>query len=332
MSEVKHIDYVGFTFNNVHSSSLGIVRTSDGSRFNENLLPTIQDKTVQVPGGDGMYHFGSYYTQRQFNISYAFDDLTEEQLSRIKAVFGDKKIHELIFDEAPYKKYYAKVTGQASIKHIPFGEGEHKRIYKGEGSIQFTAYDPYAHVTKKFLEEYQSWKNVSEWSRGACLQPTRTPQGENPFDSLGTVNKTNVIRLYNPGVKETDFVLSFDVTSGNFPGGKIYIQQNNVTTDTLLLDSFRVEQPQSGFVRIKVNTKLNLIEEFYVNPQSDGTEIEEKTGVIYNGYIKEGDFFKIPRSLTDVNWDGIKTLYLILDSSTGLKDYFSKIEYDYLYF
>ena len=44
-------DFVGFTYNNVHSSSLGIVRTSDGSRFNENLLPTIQDKTVQVPIG-----------------------------------------------------------------------------------------------------------------------------------------------------------------------------------------------------------------------------------------------------------------------------------------
>ena len=42
-------DYMGFTYNNRHSSDLGIVRTSDGSRFNENLLPTMQDKTVQVP-------------------------------------------------------------------------------------------------------------------------------------------------------------------------------------------------------------------------------------------------------------------------------------------
>jgi hypothetical protein len=39
-------DYIGFTFNGVHSSSLGIVRVSDGSRFNENLLPTMQDKTI----------------------------------------------------------------------------------------------------------------------------------------------------------------------------------------------------------------------------------------------------------------------------------------------
>jgi len=34
-------DYIGFTFNGIHSSELGIVRTSEGSRFNENLLPTI---------------------------------------------------------------------------------------------------------------------------------------------------------------------------------------------------------------------------------------------------------------------------------------------------
>lgn len=151
---VSSSDYIGFTFNGVHSSELGIKRTSEGSRFNESLLPTTQDKTVQVPGGDGMYYFGSYYTQRQFNISYAFDSLTEQQLSRIKAVFGDKKPHRLIFDEAPYKVYLAKVTGSASIKHIPFAEGTTNRIYKGEGSIQFTAYEPFARSVYKYLDQY----------------------------------------------------------------------------------------------------------------------------------------------------------------------------------
>jgi hypothetical protein len=57
----------------------------------------------------------------------------------------------LIFDEMPFKKYYAKVTGSASIKHIPFAEGATNRVYKGEGSIQFTAYDPYAYSVKKYL-------------------------------------------------------------------------------------------------------------------------------------------------------------------------------------
>ena len=156
-------DYMGFTYNNVHSSDLGIVRVSDGSRFNENLLPTMQDKTVPVPGGDGSYFFGSYYTQRQFNISFAFDDLTEERLARIRSHFGDKQIYDLIFDEAPYKVYSAKVTGTATLKYIPFAEGATGRLYKGEGTIQFTCFYPFARCNFKTLEECQEYDNWEEW-------------------------------------------------------------------------------------------------------------------------------------------------------------------------
>ena len=58
MSENVLQDYIGFSFGTgkfdettgkeklIHSSELGIIRVSDGSRFSENLLPTIQDKTV----------------------------------------------------------------------------------------------------------------------------------------------------------------------------------------------------------------------------------------------------------------------------------------------
>lgn len=175
-------DYMGFTFNNVHSSSLGIVRTSDGSRFNENLLPTIQDKTVQVPGGDGTYYFGSYYTQRQFSVPFAFDNLTEEQIGEIKRVFGDKQIHELIFDERPYKVYSAKVTGTATIKYIPFAEGSTNRLYKGEGTIQFTCYFPFARCRFKTKEEYndipeysgltseEKENRINEWWTASCIE------------------------------------------------------------------------------------------------------------------------------------------------------------------
>ena len=136
-------DYMGFTYNGTHSSDLGIVRTSDGSRFNENLLPTMQDKTVQIPGGDGTYYFGSYYTQKPFSIPFAFDGLTEEEFQNLKCHFGDKKVHDLIFDEKPDKIYRAKVTGTATIKHIPFDE-DGTTVYKGEGTIQFTCYEPFA--------------------------------------------------------------------------------------------------------------------------------------------------------------------------------------------
>ena len=289
-------DYIGFSFNGVHSDTLGIKRTSEGSRFNENLLPTIQDKTVQVPGGDGMYHFGSYYTQRQFNIYYAFDALTEEQLARIKTLFGDKKIHELIFDEAPYKVYQAKVTGSASIKHIPFAEGATNRVYKGEGSIQFTAYEPYARSVKKFLNQYDNI-NKDEWKAASGMLET----GDGYDVLIG-----NTIKLYNPGDKETDFILTFEFSNGSIPAGTIYLDANS---------QLSIKQiPQQGQdTHIKINTRLNLIEG-YIN--------ERKSGNIYNRYITSGTFFKIPIS-TD--------LTMTIDESNLLNGCYTSIEYDYIY-
>ena len=177
MSERLKGDYMGFTYNGKHSSEFGIVRVSDGSRFNENLLPTMQDKTVQVPGGDGTYYFGSYYTQRQFAVNFAFDALTEQQIAELKRHFGDKGIHGLIFDETPYKVWSAKVTGTATIKHIPFDEGNTHRLYKGEGTIQFTCYYPFARcafsntATKDSLRK--TYSNVDEWWDAARIEPDK---------------------------------------------------------------------------------------------------------------------------------------------------------------
>ena len=72
MSIIKG-DFLGFTFDDVHSSELGITRISDGSRYTENLLPTIQDKTIQVPGSDGTYYHGRFYTQNAFNLPITFN-------------------------------------------------------------------------------------------------------------------------------------------------------------------------------------------------------------------------------------------------------------------
>jgi hypothetical protein len=35
-------------------------------------------------------------------------------------LWSDKKVHDLIFDEYPYKVYSAKITGHNQIKHIAF--------------------------------------------------------------------------------------------------------------------------------------------------------------------------------------------------------------------
>ena len=324
-------DYIGFTFNGIHSSQLGIVRTSDGSRFNENLLPTIQDKTVQVPGGDGTYYFGSYYTQKPFNISFAFDDLTEQEFAELKRWLGDKKVHSLIFDETPYKAYQAKVTGSATIKHIPFG-ATGTRIYKGEGSVQFTAYQPFARSTFKFFTkkedgEYEpSFINQDEWivASGIRTNPYygSTEAGIEYDKFLTDLNKIN---LYNAGDMETHFALPLTFVDGKIPATKIYIDGDN--TRQLSLKEI-TKASDSEDVYVKINTRLNIIEGYKSNHQ--------KSGIVYNSAITEGVFFKIPQGESTLMIDRInKNLdyigYTKQVEETGEAEKIA-IEYDYYYF
>ena len=299
-------DYIGFTFNGVHSSEWGIKRTSDGSRFNENLLPTMQDKTVQVPGGDGAYYFGSYYTQRVFNIPFAFDSLTEEQLAKLKTDLGDKGIHDLIFDEAPYKVYSAKVTGSATIKHIPFAEGDTNRVYKGEGSIQFTCYNPFARSQFKWLDKYNN-ANKAEWAAASGMK-----ESKGKYDT----NEGQTFQLYNPGDLEADFI--FRIKFGK--------NSNAVNAATMSLGNNYLSWEQipckGSDYGVYIDSKLNLLYGYIANYDQSGNLIGfEKTDNIYNEYLTEGAFFKIPK--------GESTLSLsnMTEWSSGLE-----ISYNYLYF
>ena len=280
-------DFIGFTYNGVHSSDLGIIRVSDGSRFNENLLPTMQDKTAQVPGGDGTYYFGSYYTQRQLSISFAFDELTETKFEFMKELFGDKKVHPLIFDEKPYKTYYAKVTGLTTIKYVPFTE-KNERVYKGEGTFEFICYQPFAVCSNKYLDMYE---NISEWANASNLLETSSG-----LDSISN----GAIKVYNPGVKETECILSFEATEdGIFPGGILSL-------DGAILKfagSYAKKMGSSYSVKdslITFNSKNRLIEGWVIaETDSTGKVISyEKSGNIYNECIVAGDFFDIPVTIS----------------------------------
>ena len=159
-------DFIGFSFNGIHSSELGLVRVSDGNRYEKNLFPAISDKTVQVPGRDGFYYFGSSYNTREMTIKVAFDNLEEKEFRKMVEHFKDKKPHFLWFDELPYKEYLVKIKSPPNFKYLCFDEfiEEEKeennqtiivkrkaRIYKGEGTIIFICYSPYARARAKSL-------------------------------------------------------------------------------------------------------------------------------------------------------------------------------------
>ena len=268
-------DFIGFSFNEHRSESLGIVRVSDGSRYNEDLIPTTQDKTVQVPGGDGFYYFGSDYTQRQFSINIAFDELTEKQFRELQQVFGTKELGKLVFDERPYKYYMVK-SGKPQLKYICFGK-EGERIYKGEGTLTFTAYYPFAKSIFKFLNEYGN-KNKDEWKEASGMKAEK--------GTYDIVSNNGSISVYNAGDLETDFILKFSLPVDSAPIGdiKITLSKENVGKVEAFLDlnGFSKKGADTGF---QINTKTNLIE---------GFDAEGLTGTLYNENITQGDFFKIP--------------------------------------
>lgn len=294
MSAIKG-DFTGFTFNGIHSSELGITRVSDGSRYTEELLPAIQDKTVQIPGADGTYYYGSSYTQRPFNISVVFDDMTETQFVRLKKVFGDKGIHDLIFDEWPYKVYRVKSTGTPNLKYICFDKGidqndrdyeadseiktkedlygvgarsTNGRIYKGEGQINLIAYSPFARSRYKYIDQYNFF-NVPEW--GSMDSAAADSVHYNLYDWVDSVGfkTSNVGKSYNGTSYQIDKVTSNGVMIYNpgdlptnfiltiVPEGSFSGLRLDLDDSCLILSGFSLEGSDKAF---RINGKLNLIE------------------------------------------------------------------------
>lgn len=340
--------YLGFTFNGIHSSYFGITRTSDGSRFNQGLLPTIQDKAAQVPGRPGSVLQSSNYGTKVFSVSFAYDSVTESQLQEMSVWLGDKKIHELIFDEAPYKHWYAKVTGNASMKWIPFGEGDTGRIYKGEGTIQFTCYEPFAHCNYKWYEEKENeLTNKDEWFEASKLE--RAIDKNSLVNSSSTLLKNSLMvnedkMLFEPqlGFQMSNNYMTLDnlkITSNGFLTngegtsemiGNMY-NCGDLETDFKLIIPIIAGQncpegsvslngekklawgtfaPSHGETSIVINTKMNLIE---------GVKNGKKTGQIYDQYLIVNDYFKLPVGEFQLNVD-----------INGMQKV--EIDFDYLYF
>lgn len=310
MANTMRGDFIGFTFNGVHSSTLGIIRVSNGSRYEEDLLPSSQDKVVDAPGADGTYFFNSYYKQKIITVSFAFDNLLEEQIRKIKQLFGDKQLHELWFDETPYKAYMVKVSGVPKLKYICFEgnstkKGNKYRIYKGEGTISFVAFSPFAFSRFKYIEDYDnSVLNKEEWL------PVSGIGSKEDLDKAYQINRNNrKINLWNGGDIPTDFKLLLYFNSDEeISGGNI-----NLNNNILKLNYIYKEGDDVG---VQINTKLKLIQGFTL---SNGKVV--LTENLYNKYISGGDFFKIPLNASELYING-----LIGDTNKSVD-----IEYQYWY-
>lgn len=358
--EAMRGDFLGFTFGDLnsnfwHSSELGITRISEGSRYSENLLPSTKDETVSVSGVDGVYYFGSTNEQVSFNFPIAFDNMSEIQLRKLKTIFNDKKIHSLIFDETPYKVYKVKATGNPNLKYVCFDVPKEayaredddieeekdrdylygtrmrprgNRVYRGEGQLSFTAYNPYAKSRYKYLDEYTSnnipewgmmnnvslgniYYNLYDWIDSVNLVKSNAQKKHNEvYYTIDEVN-TNGVMVYNPGDLATNFILKINFLNSF---DKFQIGQIGSSWGYLKIENLILRAEDSG---IQINTALNLIEGI----DSNG----EVTGNVYNKNRVGGDFFKIPLT-EELKW------LPIYWSDGAPSDLAASIEYDYLYY
>ena len=284
MAHSPDYDFIGFTFGEKWFKDIHVLHVSDGSRYNDNLAPTMQDKTVQVPGGHGTYYFGSYYTQRTFSVQIAYDELTEEDIRTLRQM-TNWGVQKLTFDEQPYKTYMAKLSGTPQLKYICFDDGETDRVYKGEGTLQFTCFYPFAICEHKFLSDtyYDSYGNKDEWKVASGLLESQTVEGIT-YDNISGGKFT----AYNPGDLPTDFKLYYSVANAS---SDFTVSCSEGTLNIAGITA-KTYSNNSTDTYICVNTKNHLIE---------GCNNElEVTGNLYNEYIQSGDFFRIPTATVGI--------------------------------
>ena len=202
------MDYLGFIFNGKHSYlDLKALRTSDGDRYNINLTPETTDLTAETPSADGAYYFNSYHKQKKFNLNLALERITDKDLREWRRFCSYKGLGDLIFDEEPYKVYTAKITGQPSLRVIPFNDGE-ERVYRGEIALEFTCYWPYAHTPN--VDTQTSPKKVvgGEFARDGRLFNSYIDYNRNLWkETSGLLTSGNAGAGENPGDLPAPFIL-----------------------------------------------------------------------------------------------------------------------------
>jgi predicted phage tail component-like protein len=289
-------DFIGFQYGDIHSSELGLVRTSSSSRYTETTSPEIRNKFIEKPGADGMIFLNSHYAQKPFMLNIAYDHVTEVQKRLIQQTFNNKTPQKLIFDETPYKYYVVKPDSAPDFQFLAFTE-KGERIYKGEGSIPLIAYFPYARSVYKTLSEYKDVDNY-EWAEASGLKENLVG-----YDIYN--NNHRIINLFNPG----------DLEAFN----SIFIKFDNK-----LIGSGIISVMLDDETKMELNpiTAMGDDDEICINSYNyliEGYSQGKKSGNIYNKYILSGAFFNIPLGESILQFG-------------GLGDNEVTINYQYLYY
>lgn len=243
-------EFTGFYFNNIHSSTYHLYRTSDGNRYEEGLIPDFEDRSVSLVGTDGDLYGERRFKATPFTIKIAFDSVTETDLRDIRNWLAEDELKPFQFDERPYKTYYVKVSSRPALDYLCFDEedewGNTIHIYKGEGSITFTAYDPF----------------------GYCVDESKVLgeiDGAPAFLETGLRNRQELDFYTSLGYEHGDDFVRYTFRDED----KLFYQVGERTTTNLELDNTVLWAPASGLLESDELSFYNKFEGYNDDYQDD---------------------------------------------------------------
>lgn len=267
-------DFLGFSFNGRHSSEFKFIRVSKSDRYEDEVVPATKDTTIDIPGRDGALFINSKKQKKVWNISFAYDDMRKKDIDAIRNWLNCKTEAPLIFDEDVKKRYWVKVTGAVKLSYLAFDDDQipvfdadgaitgytTDTVYKGEGSVQFTAYNT---------------------------------EGESVQEIEINVLNDGAIEIDNQGdlLMPVQIELNYDGTD--------YIQlslckkSEDTNSETYLNHIFL--KPRNDCKKYLIDSDLHLIFGYKViGENGDNPTYELDKTQILNKMIVAGDFFSIP--------------------------------------
>ena len=310
--------FLGFMFCGQHSSDFNIVRVIDSNRFKDSLVPEFKDETVDIPGADGVYYFGTTFDKRTFEVSFAFDQLSETKLRELRQWLNKKDVGSLIFDETPYKQYSAKVGDSATLSYLCFTENGEK-VYKGTGNVSFVCYYPFATSIYEYgdtieapggflyLNESGDWGlltyteeeaglltelndtfniNIVEETKYEWKEAIGLPSEQ----EYGTIDANGELRLNNVGDMEMPFEVWYKLPiTGKFgvsQTGRGMVKINNTTTWPISASGAYLVVDMREFCVYECDS------------------MGKRTGKLFNNLLTERTFFNLPTGECLLKFDG----------------------------
>lgn len=243
-----------FVFDGIDCADLGVYAITNSSTYTTNLEANFSDNVTSVTAYDGQYYYGTQITGQTFTLNMFAEDLTYEELSKLKAWLNPRHIGKIIFSDQPFKFYYVKPTTVSNLDTLPLtniqtsvqsilGDSLNgETVYTGKFSITFSTIGSAYGYGLCYFRDDLIYDALNHYGAGVY--------SENYYYNSGLLYKDMAPRMkwelnndvsnfeipmYNPGDAKSypKFILNL---SNTIPSGGTIQFTNKTTGDSCVVD------------------------------------------------------------------------------------------------